>query len=40
MKVYYTTLDKITPLWKRIGERPEIQIGSYRGVPNHQRHSG
>jgi len=27
----YTILDKITPLWKRIGEPPEIQIGCYRG---------
>jgi len=26
----YTILDKITPLWKRIGESPEIQIGCYR----------
>ena len=23
----YTILDKITPLWKRISEPPEIQIG-------------
>jgi len=27
----YTILDKITPLWKHIGEPPEIQIGCYRG---------
>jgi len=36
----YTILDKITPLWKRIGEAPKIQIGCYRGDPGHQRHSG
>jgi len=36
----YTILDKITPLWKRIGEPPEIQIGCYRGDPGQQRHSG
>jgi len=35
----YTVLEKITPLWKRIGEPPEIQIGCYRGDPGHQRHS-
>jgi len=28
------------PLWKCIGEPPEIQIGSYRGDPGQQRHSG
>jgi len=26
----YTISDKITPLWKRIGELPEIQISCYR----------
>jgi len=26
-----TIVDKITPLWKRIGELPGIQIGCYRG---------
>jgi len=26
----YTILDKITPLWKHIGEPPEIQIDCYR----------
>jgi len=31
----YTILDKISPLWKRIGESPEIQIGCYRGDPGH-----
>jgi len=36
----YTILDKLTPLWKRIGEAPEIQIGCYRGDPGHQRQSG
>jgi len=36
----YNILDKITPLWKRIGEPPEIQIGCYRADPGHQRHSG
>jgi len=36
----YTILDKTRPLWKRIGEPPEIQIGCYRGDPGHQRHSG
>ena len=35
-----TILDKTTPLRKRIGEPPEIQIGCYRGDPGHQRHSG
>ena len=39
-KLAYTILDKITPLSKRIGEPPEIQIGCYRGDPGHQRHSG
>jgi len=34
----YTILDKIAPLWKRIGEPSEIQIGWYRGDPGHQRH--
>jgi len=28
-----TILDKNTPLLKRIGEPPEIQIGCYRGDP-------
>ena len=28
----YTILDKITPLWKRIGELPEIQISCYRAT--------
>jgi len=36
----YTILDKTMPLWKSIGEPPEIQIGCYRGDPGHQRHSG
>jgi len=36
----YTILNKTTPLWKRIGEPPEIQTGCYRGDPGHQRHSG
>ena len=36
----YTILDKTTPLWKRIDEPPEIQIGCYRGDPSRQRHSG
>ena len=35
----YTILYKITPLWKRIGEPPEIQIGCYRGDPDQQRHT-
>jgi len=35
-----TILDKITPLWKRICEPPELQIGCYRGEPGQQRHSG
>jgi len=35
----YTISDKTTPLWKRIGELPEIQKGCYRGEPGHQRHS-
>jgi len=30
-----TNLDKITPLCKRIGEPPEIQIGCYRGDQGH-----
>jgi len=36
----YTILDKTTPLCKRIGGPPEIQIGFNRGNPDHQRHSG
>ena len=36
----YTILDKIKPLWKRIGEPLEIQIGCYRGDPGQQRYSG
>jgi len=36
----YTISDKITPLWKRIGEPLEIKIGCYRGNPGQQRHSG
>jgi len=36
----YIILDKITPLSKRIGEPPEIQIGCYRDDPGQQRHSG
>ena len=36
----YTILDKITPLWKRIGEPPEIQIGCYRGDQGQQHYSG
>jgi len=35
-----TILDKIAPLWKRIGEPPEIQIGCYRDDSGHQRHLG
>ena len=31
---------QITPLCKRIGESPEIQIGCYRVDPPHQSHSG
>jgi len=31
----YTILDKTTPLWKRIGEPLEIQIGCYRCNPGH-----
>jgi len=31
---------QLTPLWKRISEPPEIQIGCYRGDPGQQRHSG
>jgi len=34
----YTILDKITPLWKRIGETSEFQIGCYKGDPGHWRH--
>jgi len=34
-----TKTDNITPLWKRIGEPPEIQISCYRGEPGQQRHS-
>jgi len=37
---YEGLICKIAPLWKRIGETPEIQIGCYRGGPGHQRHSG
>jgi len=36
----YTILGKIAPLWKRIGEPPEIQIGCYRGDSGQQRYSG
>jgi len=36
----YTILDKTAPLFKRIGEPREIQIGCYRDDPGHQRHSG
>ena len=36
----YTILDKIKPLWKRIGEPPEIKIGCYMVDPGQQRHSG
>jgi len=36
----YIILDKIKPLWKRIGEPPEIQIGCYTGDPGQQRYSG
>ena len=28
----HAILDKITPLWKRIGEQPEIQIGCNRAT--------
>jgi len=38
--INYTVLDKIKPLWKRIDEPPEIQIGCYRGDPGQQRYSG
>jgi len=34
-----TISDKITPLWKRIGEAPKIQIGCYKRGPSHERHS-
>ena len=34
-----TITDKITPLWKHIGEPPEIQLGCHRGEPGQQRHS-
>ena len=36
----YIILDKIKPLWKRIGELPEIKIGCYTGDPGQQRYSG
>ena len=36
----YTILSKITSLWKRIGEPPEIQIACCRGDPGQQRHRG
>jgi len=36
----YSILDKITPLRKRIGEPPEIEIGCYRGDSGQHRHSG
>jgi len=36
----YAVLDKITPLWKHIGEPPEIQIGCRRGDPGQRRYSG
>ena len=39
-RLNYTVLDKMIPLWKHIGEPPEIQIGCYRGDPGQQRHSG
>ena len=39
-RLNYTILDKIRPLWKRIGEPPEIQIGCYRGYPGQQDNSG
>ena len=29
----FTILDKNKPLWKYIGEPPELQIGYYRGHP-------
>ena len=32
----YTIWDKIKPLWKLIGETPEIQLGCYRGDPGQQ----
>jgi len=35
-----TITNKITPLWKRIGEPTEIQIGCYGGEAGQQRHSG
>jgi len=40
----YTILDKIKPLWKHIGQPPQIQgatqVNSCRGDPGQQRHSG
>jgi len=35
-----TIFDKITPLWKRISEPREIQIGCYKDDPGQQRHLG
>jgi len=37
--INYTVVDKIKPLWKRIDESIEIQIGCYRGDPGQQRYS-
>jgi len=36
----YIISEKIKPLWKPIGEPPEIQIGCYRGDPGQQRDPG
>ena len=36
----YIILDKIKPLWKRIDEPSEIQLGYYTGDPGQQRYSG
>jgi len=36
----YTISEKITPLWKHIGEPPEFQIGCCRGDPGQHRHLG
>jgi len=38
--INYAILNKITPLWKRIGEPAEIQIGCYRDDPGQQCRSG
>ena len=38
--LHHTILDKVTPLWKRIGEPLEIEIGCYKGDPSQQHHLG